>query len=384
MELKKTKYLIVGAGFFGAVIAERIANDKNELVVVIDKRDHIGGNSYSKIDDETGIEYHKYGSHIFHTSNEKVWRYINRFCTFNNYRHKVLTTYRNKVYQMPINLDTINSFYGMNLKPFEAKEFLRSEIEKEKIEIPSNFEEKAISLMGRRLYEAFIKGYTIKQWGIDPKLLPSNIITRLPVRYDYNNYYFDDPWQGIPLEGYGSLFEKILKHKNIKVYLNTDFFTIRNLLSPNCCIVYTGPIDCFFDYKFGKLGWRTLSFEKEILSVDNFQGTTVMNYAESSIPFTRIHEFKHFHVERRYTQEKTIIFREYSKNLGPMDDPYYPINTERDKKIFEKYYEESKKIKNIIFGGRLGTYKYLDMDKAIESALKTYDEKIKNYPEKKL
>lgn len=378
MEFQNLKYLVVGAGFFGSVIAERIAEDMGERVAVIDKRSHIGGASFSEVDSETGIEYHKYGSHIFHTAIEEVWRYINRFCTFNSYRHKVLTTYNNKVYQMPINLETINTFYGVNLNPSEAESFIKAEIGKEGISKPTNLEEKAISLIGKPLYEAFIKGYTIKHWGTAPRNLPAHIITRLPVRFNYKTDYFDDPWQGIPVEGYGELFRNILAHENIDLYLNTDFFALRHLIPSDCCIVYTGRLDQFFEYKHGVLGWRTLNFEREVHGVPDFQGTAVMNYAEASIPYTRTHEFKHLHEEREYDHESTLILREYPKEFSDHHDPYYPMNTTADKKIYKKYQEEVQKTKNVIFGGRLAEYRYLNMDQTIASGLKTYDEKIKS------
>lgn len=377
MHLEGFKYLVIGAGFFGSVIAERIAADKGERVVVIDKRNHIGGNSYSEIDKETGIEYHKYGSHIFHTSIKDVWEYINRFCEFNNYRHKVLTTYDNKVYQMPINLKTINAFYGTSLKPNEAEGFIKSEIEKENIRNPKNLEEKAISLVGRPLYEAFIKGYTSKHWGTDPRNLPAEIITRLPVRFNYKTDYFDDPWQGIPIKGYGELFKNLLAHKNIDLYLDTDYFQIRHLIPADCCVIYTGRLDQFFDYKHDVLGWRTLSFEKEVYQVPDFQGTSVMNYAEVAVPYTRTHEFKHFHEERKYSGKSTLVIREYAKELTEGDDPYYPVNTLQDTEMLSKYRQETVALKNVIFGGRLAEYQYLNMDQTIASALKTYEEKIR-------
>lgn len=377
MDLENLKYLVVGAGFFGSVIAERIAEDKGERVVVIDKRNHIGGTSYSESDRETGIEYHRYGSHIFHTSIEDVWKYINKFGKFNSYRHKVLTSYDDKIYQMPINLETINTFYRLSLQPSEAEKFIKSEVEKENIKNPTNLEDKAISLIGRPLYEAFIKGYTIKHWGADPKNLPAEIITRLPVRFNYKSDYFDDPWQGLPIEGYGQLFEKMLTHRNIDVYTNTDFFNIRHLIPRYCCVIYTGRVDQFFDYKHGELGWRTLSFEREVHQVGDFQGTAVMNFAEASIPYTRTHEFKHLHEERNYSNDSTLIFREYSKQLTEGDDPYYPINMSSDKEIHKKYQAEIEKNENVIFGGRIAAYRYLNMDQTIASALETYDEKIK-------
>jgi len=377
MNLDNLKYLVVGAGFFGSVIAERIAADNGERVVVIDKRDHIGGASFSEIDGETGIEYHKYGSHIFHTSMEEVWNYMNRFCSFNTYRHKVLTNYDKKIYQIPINLETINSFYGINLTPIEAEEFLRREINKENIVNPANLEDRAISLIGRPLYEAFIKGYTIKHWGTDPRKLPADIITRLPVRFNYKSDYFDDPWQGIPKQGYGELFRSLLAHQNIDLYLNTDYFEIRHLVPEACCIIYTGRLDQFFDYKHGVLGWRTLQFEREVYQVDDFQGTSVMNYAEASVPYTRTHEFKHLHEEREYPDKNTLVFREYAKDLTTGDDPYYPVNTLEDEEMLSKYRREALELNNVIFGGRLAEYQYLNMDQTIASALKIYNEEIK-------
>lgn len=376
MDLTGLKYLVVGSGFFGSVIAERIAIDKDERVMVIDKRNHFGGNCYSENDKETGIEFHKYGTHIFHTSNNKVWKYINKFTSFNGYRHQVLTVYKNRVYQMPINLETINSFYGINLRPFEVDDFLNREIRKEKILTPQNLEEKAISLIGRPLYEAFIKGYTEKQWHKDPQILPASIIDRLPIRKDYNESYYFDPWQGIPLESYSNIFKKMLSHKNVDLHLNLDFFDIKDRIPVSCKIIYSGPIDLFFNYKYGKLEWRTLDFEREVIKVEDFQGTSVMNFAESSIPYTRIHEPRHLHIERDYTKKKTIIFREYPK-LDKEDNPYYPIETAENKKVLFKYLDERDKVDNVIFGGRLGDYRYYDMDQTIGAALEIYERKIK-------
>lgn len=377
MDLSGLKYLIVGAGFFGSVIAERIANDKGEKVLVIDKRDHIGGNAYSEIDEETGIEYHKYGTHIFHTSNEKVWNYLRKFTDFNGYKHQVLSMYKNKVYQMPINLETINSFYGINLKPYEVDTFLKTEFDKEKIEMPKNLEEKAISLIGRPLYEAFIKGYTIKHWDKDPKDLPASIISRLPFRKNYNESYYFDKWEGIPLNGYTAIFKNLLSNKkNIEVKLNTNFFQIKDQLPKSCTIVYSGSIDSYFNFKFGKLEYRTIDLEKEIIKVEDYQGTSVMNYPEQSVKYTRIHEPRHLHPERNYTKEKTIIFKEYTK-FDTEDKPFYPIQTENNKQLLNKYLEERNKCKNVIFGGRLGDYQYYDMHQVIGSALNVYEQRIK-------
>jgi UDP-galactopyranose mutase len=376
MDFQGIKYLVVGAGFTGSVIAERIANDLKERVLVIEKRKHLGGNCYSETDSETGIECHVYGSHIFHTGNREVWNYINRFSEFNHYRHKVLTTRQGKVYQMPINLQTINAHYDKSLAPTEAEMFLRSEIARAGISNPVNLEEKAVSLIGRSLYEAFIKGYTVKQWGTDPKDLPAEIITRLPVRFNYKSDYFDDPWQGIPLHGYTGIFDRMLTHPNISLMPDTDFFAMRNHIPADCMIVYTGPIDRFCEYKFGRLGWRDIVLEKEICLVGDYQGTAVMNYADVAIPTTRIHEFRHYHEERLYPADKSVIFREYSKDSAG-DDPYYPINTAKDRAMFEQYRNEVASMPNVILGGRLGSYSYLDMDQAIAGALAIYEKKIK-------
>lgn len=373
--LGKFKYYIIGAGFFGSVLAERIASQKKEKVLIIDKRNHIGGNCYSEFDKETGIEAHKYGSHIFHTDNMKVWGYMSNFMPLNHYRHHVLTKYQNHVYQMPINLSTINRFYNLNLKPYEVKSFMENEIRKENIKDPQNLEEKAISLIGKPLYEAFIKGYTLKQWETDPKKLPADIITRIPVRFNYNSEYFDDPIQGLPIEGYESIFTKLLCNENIEIKLNTDFFDIKDKIPKSSYVIYTGPIDKFFSYKYGKLGWRTIDFKREVVEMDDFQGTPVMNYADETIPYTRIHEFKHLHPERTYTFGKTIIDREYSRFSKENDEPYYPINTREDKERLEQY--QTEKIENIFFGGRLGTYKYYDMDDVMESALNFFENVIK-------
>jgi UDP-galactopyranose mutase len=374
MDLQGLKYLVVGAGFFGSVIAERIAEELQERVVIIDKRSHIGGNAFSETDAETGIGYHTYGTHIFHTSKKNVWDYINRFTSFNGYRHQVLAVHKNKVYQMPINLETINSFYNVNLRPYEVAGFLQKEKEKEKIQNPSNLEEKAVSLIGRPLYEAFIKGYTMKQWEKDPKELPVSIIDRLPVRTNYNENYFFDMWQGIPLDGYGRIFEKLLLNRDIDLMLNVDFFEIRDRLPEDCLVIYSGPIDRFFDYRYGRLAWRSLDFEKEVIRVEDYQGTSVMNYPEVHVPFVRIHEPRHLHAERDYTKEKTLIIREYPR-MDNGDHPYYPVNTRENEQILRLYEIEAGKQKKVIFGGRLGDYRYYDMDQVIASAL----EKFKTY-----
>ncbi|MFH2202705.1 MAG: UDP-galactopyranose mutase [Elusimicrobiota bacterium] len=375
-DMQGRKCLVVGAGFFGATIAERIAQDADAPVLVIDQRDHIGGNCYSERDQQTGIEFHKYGTHIFHTEDRTVWDYISRFTAFNGYRHQVLTTHKNKVYQMPINLETINSFYGKTLKPFEVKAFLADEIAREGIAEPRNLEEMAISLVGRPLYEAFIKGYTEKQWEKDPVDLPAAIIERLPFRHDYAENYYFDRWQGIPLDGYTRIFERLLEHKNIEVRLGVDFFAVRKDLSDDCLVVYTGPLDRYFDYQFGRLESRTLRFEKEVVAVGDFQGTSVMNYADRDIPYTRIHEPRHLHLERDYPRGKSLIFREFPQ-LGTAESPFYPINTPKNNECAARYKKEREKHPNVVFGGRLADYEYCDMDRTIAKALETYRTQIK-------
>lgn len=375
--MKGYDYLVVGAGFFGAVIAERLANELGQRVLVVDERNHIGGNCYSVVDKQTGIEFHEYGTHIFHTSNPEVRDYINKFTEFNGYRHQVLTTYRNKVYQLPINLETINAFYDINLKPYEAEKFLKTEIAKSKIKNPKNLEEKAISLIGKRLYEAFIKEYTFKQWKRDPKKIPASIIDRLPVRYNYNESYYRDVWQGIPLMGYSRIFERMLNSKNINVELNTDYFQVKDLIKVKKKIIYSGPVDRFFDYTFGKLEWRTVSFQKEIITVGDFQGTSVMNYSELKVPYTRIHEPKHLHEERNYAGNKTLILKEFScEDHG--EDPYYPIPDKRNENIYKRYKNLMKKEKKVIWGGRLADYKYYDMDQVISKALSVFEKIQRN------
>jgi UDP-galactopyranose mutase len=368
-------YIIVGSGFFGSVLAERISNIRKERVLVIEKRNHIGGNCYSEIDKETGIEFHKYGTHIFHTDNRKVWDYITDFTEFNGYYHQVLTTYKDKVYQMPINLETINSFYNIKLKPYEVEAFLEKEISKEGIINPVNFEEKAISLIGRPLYEAFIKGYTKKQWQHNPLELPAAILNRLPFRKNYNENYYFSRWQGIPLDGYTAIFNKMLSSPLIELKLNTDFFNIKDQIPPESKVFYSGPIDRYFGYKFGKLDWRSLRFETEYFDYDDYQGTSVMNYADEDIPYTRIHEPKHLHPERDYLANKTITIKEYSF-WDDGSDPYYPVNNEKNNNLLIKYKTEAAREKNIVFSGRLGDYKYYDMHQTIAIALEKFEELI--------
>ncbi|MEQ3664023.1 MULTISPECIES: UDP-galactopyranose mutase [unclassified Olleya] len=374
---KNYDYVLVGAGFYCSIIAERIANDLGKKVLIVEKRNHIGGNCFSETNIETGIEFHKYGTHIFHTSNKKVWEYISNFTTFNSYYHQVLITYNSKVYQMPINLETINSFYNINLKPFEVDDFLEQEFKKESYTNPKNFEEQAINIIGRPLYDAFIKGYTIKQWGRDPKDLPASIIKRLPFRKNYSESYFFDTYQGIPTDGFTAIFDKLLASNNIDIQLNTDFFEIKEQLNSSATIIYSGSIDRLLDYRFGELDYRTLDFEFEVVNYEDFQGTSVMNYGNQKIPYTRIHEPKHLHPERTYNLDKTLIIKEYSKEAN-REEPYYPIGGEVNKSLYAKYLKEVKKVyPNLIIGGRLGDYKYYDMHHVIENALDTYNNLIK-------
>jgi UDP-galactopyranose mutase len=369
---------VVGSGFFGLTVAERCVNDLGLRVLILERRDHIGGNAYSEAEPQTGIEIHRYGAHLFHTSNARVWEYVNRFTTFTGYQHRVFSVYKGRVYPLPINLATICEYFGSVMSPDEAKALVAGQ----SAEVPpgqaANLEEQAISLIGRPLYEAFIRGYTYKQWQTDPTELPAEIITRLPVRYTFNNRYFSDTFEGLPTDGYTAWLERMADHKNIEVRLGTDFAELRSSLLGNVPVVYTGPLDAYFGYAAGDLGWRTLDFDVEVLPTGDFQGTPVMNYADEDVPFTRIHEFRHFHPERDwYPKDKTVIMREYSRLAGRGDEPYYPINTGADRARLLNYREMAEREPGVFFGGRLGTYKYLDMHMAIGSALSMYDNHIR-------
>ncbi len=372
--------LVVGSGFFGLTIAERAANDGKQ-VVVIDRRSHIGGNAYSEADPETGIEVHKYGAHLFHTSNPRVWEYVNRFTTFTNYQHKVYSNFKGEVYPLPINLGTINQFFRAAYGPDEARALIAEQAGEFDTKSAKNLEEKGISLIGRPLYEAFIRDYTSKQWQTPTTELPAEVISRLPVRYTYDNRYFSDAHEGLPTEGYTAWLEKMADHPNIEVRLNTDFFDASQPLNKDAVVgkvpvVYTGPVDRYFDYAEGELSWRTLDFETEVLPTGDFQGTSVMNYAGSDVPYTRIHEFRHFHPEREYPSDKTVIMREFSRFASRDDEPYYPVNTPEDRERLLKYRALTDQEPRVLFGGRLGTYQYLDMHMAIGSALSMYDNKL--------
>ncbi|WP_315427485.1 UDP-galactopyranose mutase [uncultured Rothia sp.] len=374
--------VVVGSGLFGLTIAEQAATELGLKVALLDRRSHIGGNAYSEKEKQTGIEVHRYGAHLFHTSNERVWEYVNRFTEFTNYVHRVYTRHNGVVYPMPINLGTINQFFNAAYSPAEAKALIAEQAGELAGTDPQNLNDKGISLIGRPLYEAFIKHYTAKQWQTPPEELPASIISRLPVRYNYDNRYFNDKYEGLPVDGYAAWLERMAAHPNIEVHLNTDFFepghqySRENVLG-QIPVVYTGPVDRYFDYAEGDLSWRTIDLEEEVLPIEDFQGCSVMNYPDADVPFTRIHEFRHFHPERDYTKDATVIMREYSRFANKGDEPYYPVNTSVDREKLLAYRDLAKGENNVLFGGRLGTYKYLDMHMAIGAALSMFDNKIR-------
>ena len=354
-------YLIVGAGLFGAVFAHEMT-EKGKKCLVIDKRDHIAGNAYTQ--NIEGINVHKYGAHIFHTSNEVVWAYVNRFARFNNYINAPVAVYRDELFNLPFNMNTFSRMWGVKT-PSEAKAIIARQVEAEHIGEPKNLEEQALKLVGRDIYEKLIKGYTEKQWGRDCTELPAFIIRRLPLRFIYDNNYFNDRYQGIPEGGYTAMVEKMLS--GIDVCLNTDYFEfIRENPDIAPTTIYTGMIDEFFGYRLGVLQYRSVRFETEVLDIDNYQGNAVVNYTERTVPYTRVIEHKHFEFGK---QEKTVISREYSSEWTQGSDPYYPVNNERNTALYARYKALADETPSVIFGGRLGEYKYYDMDKVILSAL---------------
>jgi UDP-galactopyranose mutase len=369
--------VVVGSGFFGLTVAERVAAELGQRVLVLERRGHLGGNAYSEPDPETGIEVHRYGAHLFHTSNERVWQYVNRFSTFTGYQHRVYTVHAGQVYPLPINLGTINQFFCAAYSPEQARALVAEQAGEVAAGEARNLEEKAISLIGRPLYEAFIRDYTAKQWQTDPTELPASVISRLPVRYTYDNRYFSDTHEGLPTDGYTALLERMADSPLIDVRLSTDFFDVRESLPAGVPVVYTGPVDRYFDYVEGRLGWRTLDFETEVLPVGDFQGTPVMNYADAEVPYTRIHEFRHFHPERDHPADRTVVMREFSRFAEDDDEPYYPINTPADREMLLRYRARAEAEQGVLFGGRLGTYQYLDMHMAIASALTAYEDVLK-------
>lgn len=356
-------YLIVGAGMFGAVFAYEM-NAKGKKCLVIDKRAHIGGNCYTERVE--GINVHKYGAHIFHTSDREIWRYVNQFAEFNGYINSPMAVYKDELYNLPFNMNTFAEMWGIKT-PAEAKEIIKDQIDKLNISEPKNLEEQALSLVGIDVYEKLIKGYTEKQWGRKCSELPAFIINRLPLRFTFDNNYFNDRYQGVPVGGYTQIFEKLLD--GIEIKLNTDYRDIRNEKIAKKTL-YTGCIDEFFDYKFGALEYRSVRFENEILDEENYQGNAVINYTSVDIPYTRIIEHKHFEFG---AQPNTVISREYSIEWKPGIEPYYPINDQKNNMLFERYTALARTRPDVIFGGRLGRYRYYDMDKVIRAALDTVD-----------
>lgn len=360
-------YLIVGAGLAGAVFA-RIMTERGYRCMVLDKRGHIGGNVYSLEMD--GIEVHQYGPHIFHTDNERVWEFVNRFTKFNHFIYCPIANYKGELYNLPFNMNTFYRLWGVKT-PEEAKREIGRQVKEAGIAEPMNLEEQAIRLAGKDIYEKLIKGYTAKQWGRSCRELPAFIIRRIPVRFTYDNNYFNHPHQGIPENGYTAMMERMLS--GIEVRLNTDYLLHREEYKSQArCIVFTGSIDAYYDYCFGALEYRSLRFETETLNMENYQGVAGMNYTDADTPYTRIVEHKHFHFGKG-NPEKTVITREYPAAWKPGDEPYYPVNNEKNNALYEKYRKMADQDKNVIFAGRLGQYQYFDMDKVIDSVLKLTD-----------
>ncbi|WP_106794666.1 UDP-galactopyranose mutase [Aquimarina sp. Aq78] len=366
MKEKKYDYLIVGAGLFGSVFAHEMTN-RGKKCLVIDKRDHLGGNVYCE--EKEGINVHKYGAHIFHTNDKKIWDYVNQFATFNNYINSPLSLSKGKLYNLPFNMNTFYQLWGTKT-PQEAKNIIDKQVAQYGVKSPQNLEEQALSLVGKDIYETFIKAYTEKQWGKKATELPAFIIKRLPVRYTYNNNYFNDIYQGIPVGGYNVIINGLLNGIDTKT--GVDFFKDRiDLESLADKIVYTGKIDEFFDYKYGQLEYRSLRFEHELHKIENYQGNAVVNYNDASYAFTRIIEHKHFEFGK---QDRTIITKEYPENWDRGKEAYYPINNDRNQEIFKKYKEESRELEGVIFGGRLAEYRYYDMHQIIASSLSKVEE----------
>lgn len=364
--MSNKRILLVGAGLSGAVIARKLA-EAGHSAVVLDERAHIAGNCFTERDSDTGVMVHVYGPHIFHTDDEPVWDYVNRFQTFMPYVNRVKTTSGGRVFLLPINLHTINQFFGKTLRPDEARQFIAS-LADTSIGEPKTFEEQALKFVGRDLYEAFLKGYTVKQWGCEPSKLPASILKRLPVRFNYDDNYFFHRFQGMPENGYTEMVERILNHERIDVRLGTRF--TRPDAASFDHVFYSGPLDGYFDFELGRLGYRTLDFDRFSYNGD-YQGCAVMNYGDLDIPYTRITEHKHFSPWE--THEKSICYREYSRACGPSDIPYYPVRMADEKALLERYVELARTQQNVTFVGRLGTYRYLDMDVTIREALDTGD-----------
>lgn len=370
-----SNYLVVGSGLFGSVFAYEAAKRGNHITV-IEKRDHVGGNIYTK--EVEGIQVHEYGAHIFHTKMPKIWQYISQFAEFNNYINTPIANYNGEIYNMPFNMNTFNKLWGV-VTPKEAKQKIEEQKQSMKLKgKPQNLEEQAISLVGPDVYEKLVKGYTEKQWGKAATELPAFIIRRLPVRFTYNNNYFDDPYQGIPIGGYTKIIEKMLDNNLIKVETNVDFFDGKDeYLKADTKIIYTGMIDQFFDYELGELEYRSLRFETEVKDVDNYQGNAVINFTDAQTPYTRVIEHKHFEFGKG-NKNKTVITHEYPKAWHRGDDPYYPINDKKNKVLYTRYVELAKmQAPNVVFGGRLGQYRYYNMDQTIMAALATVEKEFK-------
>lgn len=366
--MKLYDYLIVGSGLYGSIFAHE-ATKRGKTCLVIEKRDHIGGNIYTK--NIEGINVHLYGAHIFHTSNKKVWDYMNNITEFNNYINSPIAIYNDELYNMPFNMNTFSKMWGVKT-PSEAKAKIEEQVKKANISNPQNLEEQAISLVGGDIYEKLIKGYTEKQWGMRAIDLPSFIIKRLPLRFTYDNNYFNDKYQGIPTGGYTKIIEKLLD--GIDVKNNTDFFEHREELERlSDKIIFTGMIDEYYNHKFGSLEYRSLRFEHKIINEENYQGNAVLNYTDYDVPYTRIIEHKHFEFG---SQPKTVITKEYPINWHKGDEPYYPVNNDKNNTLYAKYKELAVKEKKVVFGGRLAEYKYYDMHQIVESVLKKVEEEF--------
>ncbi|MEV0777486.1 UDP-galactopyranose mutase [Streptomyces sp. NPDC050433] len=371
--------LVVGSGLFGLTIAERCASRLGLRVGIMERRPHVGGNAYSEEEETTGIEVHRYGSHLFHTSNERVWEYVNKFTAFTDYQHRVFTVHDGRIYSLPINLGTMCSYFGRALSPDEARALIRQQAAEEEADT-ATLEGRAVTAVGRPLYEAFIRGYTRKQWQTDPRELPAEVIGRLPVRYTFDNRYFSDVHEGLPAGGYARWLRKMAEHPNIEVHLGVDFFEHRHEVPRGIPVVYTGPLDEYFGHTAGELGWRTLDFETEVRPTGDYQGAAVINYADGDVPFTRIHEFRHLHPERdHYPTDRTVIMREFSRFADRRDEPYYPVNSAKDRETLSRYRKLARAEPGVFFGGRLGTYQYLDMHMAVASALGMFDNRLLPY-----
>ena len=361
-------YLIVGSGLFGSIFAYE-AGKKGKQCLVVEKRDHIGGNIYTK--EVEGIQVHQYGAHIFHTSNREVWEYVQQFAEFNRYTNSPVANYKGEIYNLPFNMNTFNKLWGV-VTPAEAKAKIEEQAAAYRTEHPANLEEQALNLVGKDIYEKLIKGYTEKQWGHRATELPPEIIKRLPVWYIYDNNYFNDIYQGIPIGGYTAMIEKMLAKAEVR--LGVDYLEHKDELDALAeKVVYTGPIDAYYGYQFGELEYRSVSFETEVLDQPNYQGNAVVNYTEYEVPYTRIIEHKHFEFG---TQDKTVISREYPAAWKKGDEPYYPVNNEKNNMLYHSYEELAKEEKKVIFGGRLGTYKYMDMHHVVAEALRVTKEEL--------